>query len=416
MGRKPFERREFIKAAGVISGGVLVTRLNDRFGLLSSAAGEQAKPQACQCSSIVDAQGINGPRVVHVHATEATSWNFASGWYGNYVDLVVVNDMVERGLQLLTGQSSMADAWDALFQRVRASGYQPGEKIAVKINLNNADGCSDGDNSIDALPQPIMALIRSLKGVGVREQDIWIYDATVRGRYIPDRVRGPIESQYPGVGFYGRGACGGVNQVAYSQTDPDLRIQFSDPGGHLSDRWLPDLLGEAAYLINMPILKYHGIHPVTLGFKNHFGSLNNIVRAGSDSLHEYINPTSGMYSAAYSPLVDIYSQSVIRDKTVLTVGDGLYGSLYGATQAPVRWSSFGDDAPSSLLLSVDPVAIDCVMTDLIRAERSGMGSAYDYLFCAQDAGLGSCEGTRQSPGGDPWGRGYDKLDYLNSQM
>src|SRR5512139_1522667 len=47
------------------------------------------------------------PRVVHVHHPQATHWDFTSGWYGDHVDQVVVNTMLQRGLQCLTGTTSV---------------------------------------------------------------------------------------------------------------------------------------------------------------------------------------------------------------------------------------------------------------------------------------------------------------------
>jgi uncharacterized protein (DUF362 family) len=196
-----------------------------------------------------------------------------------------------------------------------------------------------------------------------------------------------------------------------------LKVVFTDPDGYLSDRWLPDLLAKASYLINLPIMKYHGIHPVSLGFKNHFGSLYNIVRGGVDNLHEYINPKGSHYHSAYSPLVDLNSNIHIRDKTILIIGDALFGSRDGATQVPVPWKTFNRGAPNSLIMGTDPVAVDCVMVDLVNAEKNmGMKGAYDYLYCAQDAGLGMCEGDKGSSGGKPWAEdpstGYSTIDLI----
>ena len=354
--------------------------------------------------------------MIHVHNTGATNWN-GSGWYGNAVDQSVVNSMVQSGLQELTGKSSWSDIWYELFKRVNASGYQAGQGIAIKVNFNNSsEGCGDSDNEIDALPQPVKALIAGLIAAGVQQGDIWIYDATKGGRYIPDRFRTPILDSYPNVQFYGKGECANVTQSTFNHVDSSLCVTFDDPDNNLTDRWLPDLLYRATYLINMPILKKHGISPATLGFKNHFGSLDNIIRGGNDNLHYYISTSDGLYDPYYSPLVDIYKNPNIKDKTVLIVGDGLYGAS-GATQpAAQSWSTFDGDAPNSLFFSTDPVAIDCVMVDFIRREWTwGMEGAHDYLFCAEEAGLGVCEGTRSDPGGDPWlepyGSGYSKITY-----
>lgn len=93
-----------------------------------------------------------------------------------------------------------------------------------------------------------------------------------------------------------------------------------------------------------------------------------------------------MYSPTYSLLVDIFQTPNIKAKTILTMGDVLYGT-YGATAAPATsWNTCGG-APNSSLFAEDPVAIDCVMIDLLVAEGWVGDDAYDYLFVAEDAGL-----------------------------
>jgi hypothetical protein len=355
------------------------------------------------------------PIVVHVHEPDATDWD-GSGWYGDAVNQSVVDTMVQQGLQELTAESSWTDIWNDLFSQVQPSGYQVGQKIAIKVSFNNSwnGGCSGTYNQIDALPHPVKALIGGLVAAGVEQDDIWVYDATQEdGRIIPDRFRIPIQSSLPDVQFYGQDTCSGVNPVSHGGHS-SLTIEFSDPGGNLTDRLLTDVLYDATYLINMPIVKRHGIHPVSLGFKNHFGSINNIVRGGNDDLHIYISPLESLYSPNYSPLVDIFENPNIKNKTILTVGDALYGA-YGATAVPpTSWESF-EDAPNSLLFAKDPVAIDCVMIDLLVAEGWVGDDAYDYLFVAEGAGLGVCEGTPENAGGDPWqtpyGSGYSKIAY-----
>ena len=48
----------------------------------------------------------------------------------------------------------------------------------------------------------------------------------------------------------------------------------------------------------------------------------------------------------------------------------------------VPWNTFGKQAADSLLFSRDPVAIDCVMCDLLRAEWGLNEAAYDHLYLA----------------------------------
>jgi hypothetical protein len=102
-------------------------------------------------------------RVVHAHSDEATYWDYASGWYGDYVSQPVVDAMTDRGIMALTNTATAADAWRALIPA-----YASGQQVAIKINLNNA-GCDDTDQVIDALPQPINSVIRGLKAIGVSE-------------------------------------------------------------------------------------------------------------------------------------------------------------------------------------------------------------------------------------------------------
>lgn len=340
--------------------------------------------------------------VLRIHAADAVTWDFSTGWYGDYVNQARVNQMTERGLRELTGQDTVGGAWTRLMPN-----YRPGQKIAIKVNLNNAKSVGDSDNIIDALPQVVIALLRTLvSDYNVAEQDIWIYDAQ---RLMPTRFYNPVHAAFPQVGLYDNGSgCG--QRATFDHADPSLKVAFAQPNLK-GERWLTDLLFHATYLINVPILKKHGSHPVTLGFKNHFGSLNNLqaIVDGNDNPHPYITPSHALYNANTVPFVDINANPNIRGKTVLTLADGLYGSS-AVGVAPQAWSNtFSGHSPNSLLFSTDPVAMDCVLTDLLRAEfPSGAisnDSTYDYLKDASARGMGKWEK------GSPWGAGYNQIRY-----
>ena len=119
-----------------------------------------------------------------------------------------------------------------------------------------------------------------------------------------------------------------------------------------------DLLVAARYLINMPIMKRHGKAGVSLAFKNHFGSIDNVL-----GVHPYVS--LGLYTDSdYHPLVDLYRNPHIGAKTILTVGDGLFSA--GDQEAPpTTWTTFGGRVPNSLFFATDPVAVDCVMCDFL---------------------------------------------------
>jgi uncharacterized protein (DUF362 family) len=161
----------------------------------------------------------------------------------------------------------------------------------------------------------------------------------------------------------------------------------------------------ATYVINLPITKMHGYTGVTLGFKNHFGTIDK-----PDPLHDYVGLNWQYYQSDYSLLVDVYRNPHVGAKTVLTIGDGLFAAKAGTTSPPTTWGTFGGEVPNSLFLAVDPVAIDCVMCDFLAAETSVPAASDDYLLLASAAGLGTYER------GDPWGSGYSQIDFLSIEL
>lgn len=328
-------------------------------------------------------------------SASATDWDFGNDWYGDHVNQGAVNRITDEGLVRLTGTATRLDAWTVLLPN-----YQSGQRVAIKVNFNNclSEGCSG--NAIDALIEPVNALIQGLIERGVAASDIWIYDVTHAwhdGRIPPRFTNG---CDFPGVHFVAY--AGQANP--YSLTE---KIHFNTPPGgpSLADAPLCNVLVDAHYLINMPIVKVHPYTGVTLGFKNHFGSFDRC-----DLAHVY---TPGCphdiytcyYTADYSPLIDIYANTHVRNKTILTVGDCLYGAWSDPTWKPLPWTTFGG-APNSLFFARDPVAVECVMTDILAAETTLLPQTDDYLRLAGQAGLGVYER------GNPWGSGYRNIDYI----
>ena len=342
-----------------------------------------------------------GPKVVHVHNATATNWDYINGWYGDYVDQAKVNQMIDEGLKALTGKPDIIEAWNYLLP-----GYEAGKAIAIKVNFNNSWQCGDTDNLVDALMEPVNALIRGMSEKGVQASDIWIFDAI---RDLPSRFL--TKCLYPGVRFFDR-ECS--LPATFDSSDPNAEVIFQNPS--LSNRRVSDVIIDASYLINMPIIKDHGIAGVTLGFKNHFGTIQQIDRGGEDNLHLFIDPDDlNYYHPSYNPLVDIYSNLHILNKTILVIGDGLFGA-YGCCSnsvPPAPWISFENKAPNSFFLSVDPVAVDCVMKDILDAEPGDhpkRNGADDYLKLAAGMNMGVYEK------GDPWGAGYQNINYTKIEL
>ena len=137
-------------------------------------------------------------RVVHVHDANASSWTGSPKNYWNYVNQGAVDSMVDQGMMLLTGTTSMADAWSAVLPN-----YQAGQTVAVKVSFGNTSTCTENSGEIDGVVEPVNAVIRGLKAIGVAEADIWIYE-TIRA--LPNRFVNGCD--YSNVTFFDNGSCG----------------------------------------------------------------------------------------------------------------------------------------------------------------------------------------------------------------
>ena len=113
------------------------------------------------------AMGINPGRVTWVWDTTATNRDCTSGWYTpQNTDQNVVSKMVNESVISLTGKSSVAQSWDAMFRyfnmkRHKADkGYTSGEKIFIKINQTNA-----GNEACQTNPFIVLEILRQLVNV-----------------------------------------------------------------------------------------------------------------------------------------------------------------------------------------------------------------------------------------------------------
>jgi hypothetical protein len=116
-------------------------------------------------------------------------------WQNNHTDQDVVDDMMSQTICALAGESSDAATWNAFFHHFNQNkakgdiGYQPSEKITIKINMvtaNISHGNIDTNGNqtswlgwVNTSPQMILALLRQLVYVvGVEESDITVGDTT----------------------------------------------------------------------------------------------------------------------------------------------------------------------------------------------------------------------------------------------
>ncbi|MDP2663169.1 MAG: DUF362 domain-containing protein, partial [Dehalococcoidia bacterium] len=223
-------------------------------------------------------------RVVHAHCNAATYWDYTTGWYGDYVNQTVVDEMTEQGVMALTNTATPADAWRAIIPT-----YAAGQVVAIKINVNNATS-DDSDQIIDALPQPVNSVISGLRSIGVEERDIWVYDVTdgMHLSAMPGRLVKKVMALYPEVRFHS-------NTSDYSTvlgySSEKVHVNTPPGGPSVDDLPICNALVNASHLINMPIMKKHSGAGVTLGFKNHFGSIQH-----NHLLHWATLPTEPQYT------------------------------------------------------------------------------------------------------------------------
>ncbi|HSV99134.1 MAG TPA: right-handed parallel beta-helix repeat-containing protein [Sedimentisphaerales bacterium] len=320
-------------------------------------------------------QGIHPGRVVWVHEPEATSWDGVIGawWDDEHVNQQVVDSMVSQSLRTLTGESSDKAAWDSLFRHFNGArdlgdlGYQSGEKVVVKINMNQDSGGTWGRRAGMPSPQMIYSLLEQLIYIaGVPGHDITLYDAS---RYIGDpiynKVRGNPDPDFQSVRF----VCNATRNGRIAAThDPAHPIYFAGTGLPDGGRaYLPRVVTEGKYLINMALLRAHSLFGVTFCAKNHFGSVYWPANGGwtPAPLHNYGSRTQAMGS--YNCLVDLIGHAHLGGKTLFYMIDALYPARNQGAEV-IRFQSFGDDWTSSLFLSQDPIAIDSVALDFVRNE------------------------------------------------
>jgi len=223
-------------------------------------------------------QGIFPGRVVWVRDLAATPWDGKTGnWWdeGTGISQPAVSKMFSRSLRTLAGAPSDAATWDAIFKyfnrthRQSDAGYRAGEKIAVKINCNNAyEGYGDVDGQIDQSPQAVVAILQQLVvGAGVPQEMITVYEAT---RVVPDRVYKPAHAAFPGVRFVDSKGDGTNGRLPVEYQKGTLRYSVPDPK---VGRDLPKCVVEATYLVNLTLLKGHPTTGASLTAKNHYGTV-----------------------------------------------------------------------------------------------------------------------------------------------
>ncbi len=324
-------------------------------------------------------KGVFPGRVVWIRDSTAvdqqlTNSNGDYWWMDSNTDQTIVNAMVSKTLKSLTGKETDAEAWDAIFRYYNQThgrgdvGYTTGEKIVIKINLNNGPSGSSytrSDNHpVDTSPQIMYAVLDQLiNTAGVTQLDIGFGDP---GRNVDNIFWDKFHSIFPNVKYWGNGN----GRTPFVQSgNPEL---FTSDGE--MDLYLPTCYLEATYMINIPVFKQHHRAGISLSSKNHFGtfvpSLGNAfpIHYSLPCTEGDGNVNNGDYGA-YRIFLDFIGHKDIGDKTILYLFDDLWSSTnYNGEPWKWRTTPFNNSYPASIIASLDPVAIESVGFDFLYSE------------------------------------------------
>jgi hypothetical protein len=347
------------------------------------------------------ARGVYPGRVVWTRDPKAAHWSGILGtatdqWsMDSSTDQARVDAMLSTTLRKLTGAPTDDDAWKAIFtyynnekRGLAKTGYRPGEIVAVKIN-QNCGGPKGSADEINVSPQVALAMVRQLVlHAHVAEADIVVYDAE---RFISPGVLTKIWNEFKDVRFVQRDppdpaqpknpAYGNYHGLEAPQWVEG--VSYSANSYH-DAKFIPKQIMDATYLVNVALLKAHsypyaaaeggdeGQTGISMTGKNNFGSIK-----GTPELHASINTNQGGTPHAYSPIVDLSASPNLGSKTILYLLDGLYGARRHESHAlhfpnaPFnnRVEPYANpDWPSSILASLDGVALDSVGLDILFSQ------------------------------------------------
>ena len=242
---------------------------------------------------------------------------------GRTLDSRRLLNLLDRAIATHFNSDSPIDAWKKI--------VRPGEVAGLKVN------CLSGRGAATHV-QLVEAICERLQQAGVPRKNILIWD----------RLSSDLES----AGFRlsshpGRIRCIGNDELGY---DPELAV-YGNAGSLLSKA----MTQVCDAVINLPVLKDHGIAGVTLALKNLFGAIHNP--------NKYHLNTGNPYVA------DVYMLPPIRQKVRITICDAIAGQYEGGPSYMPQWSwPF-----NGLIVSEDPVALDYIGWQIIEQKRREKG-------------------------------------------
>jgi uncharacterized protein (DUF362 family) len=263
---------------------------------------------------------------------------------GGSLDSGRVLKLLDRAMLAFYGGDSPVDAWKKV--------VRPGETVGLKVNCLSGKGAATN-------PVLVEAICERLQQSGIPQKDIVIWD----------RLNSDLES----AGYRVAARPGRIRSIGNDTAGYDMDLAVYGSAGSLLSKTLTHTCDA---VINLPVLKDHGIVGVTLALKNLFGAIHN--------------PNKYHTNAGDPFVADVNMFEPIRRKVRLTICDGLTAQYEGGPSYMPQWSW----PYNGLLVARDPVALDYTGWQILERKRAekGMKPLRElhreplYIATAADAG------------------------------
>jgi len=252
-------------------------------------------------------------------------------------------NLLDRAMQSFFNRDTPVEAWRQL--------VRPGEVVGLKVNCLAGRGASSSVLLVEAICD-------RLQQAGVAAENIIVWD----------RLSSDLESAGFRIATGGRRVrCSGNDDAGY---EDDLAIY-----GSVGSCIAKTLTRSCDAVINLPVLKDHGIAGVTMALKNLFGAIHNPNKYHSNAGDPYI--------------ADVNMLAPIRQKVRLTICDAITAQYEGGPSSMPQWTW----PYNGLLVARDPVALDYTGWQIIERKRAekgmksleALGRAPTYIATAADA-------------------------------
>lgn len=305
-------RREFLKKSSTsLIGAALLGNISNTFAdTFSTISKSTSKVVLVRHSKVVDQEGI--------------------------VNSEILNEMLETALTKFNNGKKSSELWNKLFL--------PKDIIGIKVNLLGLNSIS-GSNSVSHYSAILEAVLKSSGNADLRRENFIIWD---RNSEEFNAAAIKIQKEDGKTKYFG--TLNSKNDSIETSFSEEVKV------GQKTTRISKILTEQCTALINMPVLKDHGLAGFTGALKNHYGTISNPREFHSDNC---TNPG----------IPEINALPQIRTKQKLIIADALMGVFNGGP----RWNRDSMWNYGGILIATDPVAIDKVMLGIINEKRIAEG-------------------------------------------